>query len=907
VIRARQAYDDAAADPDRFRPAAEAIVVEARQARQPEALALALRALAWAERGRLNHQAAVKLLGEAIRVARRHRLDRTLAELLVSHAAVSQELGQMAAARRDLRAAALLAGGSLISELDFQQAVLLQNAGRLADAATIYHRLLSDPDTRPPRKVQSANNLALIESDQGRYGPALRRLDQALVPAAEIGPVLTATVKQSRAWVTVQSGRFAEGLRLFQEAELVYRDAGLPLGEHYTEYADALMELRLLPEAMTAARRAAAEFTAAGVPLMAAEAQLRVAQLALLSGDYEEAVAASATAASTFRMQARPGWRARTLLVTAEARFRSGTATLDDLSEARSAAQRLRALGTLSAAVQGFLVTGRLAAFLGRSGQAVTALSRAGLLARGMPVLVRLRGRVSSALAADLRNRDQEALEHCRRGLTDLARHRGSLPSVELRALASGHGAELGRIGMAAVIRNGSPARVLNWMERSRAAALLAVEPPEFDEIRADLTALRAVGAAHGAPAHARSEHTGARQAAIERAAIETRIRQATWRAGSAAGTPDAPVTVGALRDLLAGRVLIAYTLLGEELVAVVIGPRISKIAALGPVGPVREQLRALLFALRRMAQPRPEGDLAAARASADLRIRKLSELLLAPLQIPADCELVIVPVPGLEGVPWSALHGGPVGLAPSATFWARSAVAAAGWPPSSRADTPGGDARGGVVLVAGPGLPGAIDEVESLAGVHPPATRLMPPASTADAVADALAGAGLAHLACHGTLRADNPMFSSLLLSDGPLTVQEVYARGLAPHRLVLAACESGTLIGYDGDEVLGFVSALLARGTAGVLASTVVVPDAETAGLMIEVHRGLARGLTLARALHEARAAQDTGDPGSFVSWCTFNAHGAALGRYRLEHGVAESPERPEKKVYHNRAAGL
>ncbi len=81
-----------------------------------------------------------------------------------------------------------------------------------------------------------------------------------------------------------------------------------------------------------------------------------------------------------------------------------------------------------------------------------------------------------------------------------------------------------------------------------------------------------------------------------------------------------------------------------------------------------------------------------------------------------------------------------------------------------------------------------------------------------------------------------------------------------------------------YPGDEVLGFVSALLARGTAGILASTAVVPDVEAAGLMTAVHRHLARGATLARALHEARQAQDTGDPGSYVNWCTFSAHGAA-----------------------------
>jgi hypothetical protein len=238
---------------------------------------------------------------------------------------------------------------------------------------------------------------------------------------------------------------------------------------------------------------------------------------------------------------------------------------------------------------------------------------------------------------------------------------------------------------------------------------------------------------------------------------------------------------------------------------------------------------------------------------------------------VSADAELVIVPVPSLEGIPWSALHGGPVSLAPSATFWARSALAA-------QARTPPGGTDGGVVVVAGPLLPGAAAEVEAVAAIHPSAARITPPDSTAETVTAALAGAHLAHLACHGTLRADNPMFSSLLLSDGPLTVQELYARGIAPHRLVLASCESGTQVSYAGDEVLGFVSALLARGTAGVLASTTIVPDVEAAGLMAAVHRRLARGATLARALHEARRSQDTGDPGSYVNWCTFNAHGAA-----------------------------
>src|SRR5215472_19350977 len=334
----------------------------------------------------------------------------------------------------------------------------------------------------------------------------------------------------------MKSGRFAEGLRIFEEAARAYRAAALSLGEHYIEYADALMELRLLPEATTAAREAVREFSDTGIPLMAAEAQLRVAQLTLLAGDYDAAVTAATAAAAAFGRQTRAAFRARAVVVAAEARLGAGSGSPEELHQAAVAARLLASTGSTAAAVQGFLVAGRLAAALDRRRQAHAALARAGSLARGAAVLVRLRGQVAGALAASLRHRDREALAHCRRGLTDLARHRGGLPSVELRALASGHGAELGRIGLDVVVRDGSPARVLNWMERSRAAALLAVEPPAFAEISADLASLRAVHARPGGdgsqgatPALVTSRRAG--QLPSEQAAIEERIRRTTWRA----------------------------------------------------------------------------------------------------------------------------------------------------------------------------------------------------------------------------------------------------------------------------------------------------------------------------------------------------------------------------------------
>ena len=239
--------------------------------------------------------------------------------------------------------------------------------------------------------------------------------------------------------------------------------------------------------------------------------------------------------------------------------------------------------------------------------------------------------------------------------------------------------------------------------------------------------------------------------------------------------------------------------------------------------------------------------------------------MVLEPLALNPTDELVVVPVGRLHGIPWSALHDGPLALAPSATFWMRTLET-------------GPTGGGRTVLVAGPGLAGAQEEVDALRAVHPDAQVVASQQSFAAPVAALLADADLGHLACHGSLRADNPMFSSLELADGPVTVQELHTAGVAPRRLVLASCHAGADVAYAGGEVLGFVSAMLAQGTAGVVASVAAIPDVEAVDLMVALHRGLAAGDTMARALHTARGLIDRETPGGYVNWCTFSAHGAA-----------------------------
>ncbi|WP_214406914.1 CHAT domain-containing protein [Pseudonocardia lacus] len=193
---------------------------------------------------------------------------------------------------------------------------------------------------------------------------------------------------------------------------------------------------------------------------------------------------------------------------------------------------------------------------------------------------------------------------------------------------------------------------------------------------------------------------------------------------------------------------------------------------------------------------------------------------------------------------------------------------------PVGGAAAPAGPA--GTVLVAGPDLAGARREVDELAALFPGATVLAPPRSTVPAVIAALSGADLAHLGCHGLLRVDNPTFSALRLCGGDLTLHALDQLGAAPRRVVLAACDSANGFVYDGNEVLGFVSALMARGSTAVAANSAPVGDPESVPLTTGVHRALRDGAAMAEAVHTGRAVLDREDPRQFVSWCVTTAFG-------------------------------
>jgi tetratricopeptide (TPR) repeat protein len=861
LTRAEGAYRAAVADPTAAGPIAEAVVLEARRVGHVEAEVVALRAQAWClVRAELAEERGRRLLNRAARLADAADLGERLAEVLVVRSAVNEEMGATRAADRDLLRASRLLGDQAPPALDQQAAVLHQNAGRIDEAAAIYRKALRRRDLPVDIRAKMSNNLAMIEAERGRYGVALALTGQARALAEGIGPFLMAYFAEGEAFVLAKAGRLPESLALFEEAERLFVAAGLPLGELHAEAADAMLDLQLWPEARAAADRALSEFIETDVPLMRAEAQLRVARVALLAGDAEDAIQASRAAVEAFRRQRRTGWAARSAVVGVEARLRAGTATHDDLLDVRRAASGLERLGMTVEAVDAHLTAGRAAALLGRGDWATASFGHAHRLARGSSLLTRLRGRLGAASAAMLLGRPTVAVRHCRQGLAELDRHRDHLASTELSVLASAHGVELGQLALRALRGTSSPAKVFDWMERNRANALLSVQRAggvdgfieEFEQLREMRTEIEATG--------------GASDALVARhAALEQRLRRLTWAAAGVQDNRTRRIPTQDLQALLGDRVLVEYGVHDGEVFAAVVTREGVSLTNVAPVTSVRPTLDRLTFSLRALLHHagslrRPER----VRLARD-RLARLRQVLLAPLALPPERELVVVPVDVLQSVPWSAMTDAPVSVSPSASFWASA----------RQCERP---ESGRVLLAAGPQLPAAEGEVQRLSRVHEDVEVLGPPESTVRRVAEALEDVSTAHFACHGVVRADNPMFSGLLLSDGYLTVQELELRHLAPYRVVLAACESSADIAYPGGELLGFVSALIARGTAGVLGSIQMVPDDATATFMLRVHQQLRGDTTLATALHVARGSLDLDDPADFVNWCGFTAYGPA-----------------------------
>jgi hypothetical protein len=457
-----------------------------------------------------------------------------------------------------------------------------------------------------------------------------------------------------------------------------------------------------------------------------------------------------------------------------------------------------------------------------------------------------------AALRSTLGNR-RGAAAAVRAGFKRLDDYRSGIGATDLRIRAAEYGSRLAQLGLELAVESGSVDRIFYWSERMRTSGgrtrPAAADSGELDnaltELRRTWSRLRAADAT--TLEERRREHH-IQEVRVTELARRTRGTERDWD----------PVDLATLQARLDGRVLVEFVEAAGGMMALVIDTTGAKQVDLGPTPDLPDLVDSLRFSAERIARPTtsPASRKAALASTRDIA-ESIHRTLLDPLMAvaPADRH-VIVPTGALHGVPWGLLLDGPVETAPSATQWAYARTDAA--------------ANRRAVVVAGPDLEHADQEAAAVSAAAEAGI-----VSSAAAALEAMRGTELVHFACHALPRLDSPMFSSLRLEGGEITLYDIERLGNAPRTVVLAACHGGSAVMASGDEVMSIAAAFLSLGSRTVVAPLFSVSDEITTAVMTRFHQGLRSGLDCAQALFAAGA---DSDPRVAFTAKSFSSFGAA-----------------------------
>ncbi|MGQ0617994.1 MAG: CHAT domain-containing protein [Acidimicrobiia bacterium] len=780
-------------------------------------------------------------------------------------------LGEIAEAEATIETALAMASASVLGHIQLLHGLVLQRLGRLNEALVVYAGAL--------RRLQRAGDAAAIArlrlnrgilfAYRGDLVPAVEDLGAAEQISAEHHlPVLSAMAAHNMSFAHGRRGSLPEALAASDRARQGYAQLRHPsrqAGVLEADRAELMLVAGLVEEAKGAADAAVAALSTIGDLAHLSESRLLSARASLAQGDFRTAIVEASAAAEQFRASKRLPWAALADYVRAQAEV---SASEDEgmpppglIDRARRIATDLEGAGWRVEALHVRTFVGRMALALGRPEMARTELTRAAAARRRGTADLRARAWHATALLRLAENDPAGARRALRRGMATVEEHRASLGATELRAHAAGHAADLARLGLHLAVRDGRPAELFEWSERWRAGALrqAGVRPPADGQLAADLAQIRALQSERRDAGH---DGLGLRKLDSRIAALERAVRARARQAGAGTTATAGRLQPAALRATLGDRVLVEFVAVEGSLLAVKVTGRGMTVTALGPVADLDREVEQLRLGLRRLATS-PDGVVGGDGPAVACRAARLDQMLVVPLAL-GPGPVVLVPTGRLHGLPWAALpslSGRSLTVAPSAALWARDRRGWSGLGPDD-----------GVALTAGPGLGGADREVRRLALLYPSAQVLRGAGATTGAVLDAFERARMAHVAAHGAFRADSPLFSSVLLADGPLTVYDLEALRSPPDTLVLSACDSATSAVRAGDELLGTAGSLLGLGVRWIVAPVLPVADQATADLMVEFHSDLVAGNSPATALARGLAGRDHADYSGWAARVSF-----------------------------------
>ena len=237
----------------------------------------------------------------------------------------------------------------------------------------------------------------------------------------------------------------------------------------------------------------------------------------------------------------------------------------------------------------------------------------------------------------------------------------------------------------------------------------------------------------------------------------------------------------------------------------------------------------------------------------ADFYLQKIYDKLIAPLVgLVSERDLVFVPVGALHYVPFHALHTGEKYLietqeivySPSASVW------------RFLNKKPSGKIKNALLIgFADEKIPLVNTEIEALQNSFSNSQTFVNQDATFENYTVNAQNFDVLHLACHGQFRPDNPMFSSLHLANGFVTVRDICSQKLNAELVTLSACETGLNKIFAGDEILGLSRGFLSAGAKSLVLSLWTVNDEATVVLMKDFYTNLQRGKTVSASLRSAQ----------------------------------------------------
>lgn len=692
-------------------------------------------------------------------------------------------------------------------------------------------------------------NRAFLHQLAGQVKPALADLDHCeSISRAQDLPILVAKTHHGRGACLLLIGDLPGALRAFTNAAEGYAPHADGMQVVLSvERARAMLAAGLYNDAADELDSALALFPGLGMNQEHAEAELTRAQVAYAAGQPDIARLWARRAEHRFRRRRNEAWAAVAVLTRLRAEFAIGIRPATIAARSAALAGTLHQLKLDNDAEAAALLAARAYVLSGHADQARPHIPRRP--GRHAVLETRLQWRLTRAELAASAGERGAVFRHARAGLAVLQDHRGRFGSIDLQTGSAALGGALTHIGLASALDTGNPAVIFGWLERSRAQAFRsrAVHPPADAATSGLLAELRQLALQIRV-----GELAGDRLPGVRRrcAALEREIRAKTWQVdGTGEHSAETKLAEVIAELAAAGTVLVSYLSDRDRLLALVVTNRRARLIGLGDLATVTEavaRLRGDLDAL--CGRELPLGLQNVIRASLRHQMTVLTDQLLAPLRpILGSADLLVVPTGALSAVPWGLLpdlRGRPVTVSPSASTWYTA----------RHSDRPTAMARVRTVLVAGPNLDHATNEITKLMTVYPGGIVLRGESATVTAVLDAVDGCRIAHFAAHGHHEHSSVLFSRLDLHDGPLLAYDLYQLDAAPEHVVLSSCDIGKTVVRSGDEILGFSAALLYSGTRTVISSVAKLDDAVAVDVMAAYHRALNHDIPAARALADA-----------------------------------------------------